>query len=69
MSTFVLYIDTENDAFLDNSPAEVSRILRELADKLDSENQLDWAYSNLRDINGNIVGKYAHKNKVKIESI
>lgn len=68
MANFVLYIDTENDAFSDNAPAEVSRILRELADKLESEGELNWAYSNLHDINGNIVGKYAHKHQIRIES-
>ena len=50
-------IKTENDAFQPYPYAEVARVLRELADKLDPvgmpSNDEVWT---LRDINGNTVG-------------
>lgn len=62
---FKLHIDTDNAAFEDgNKGAEVARILRGLADKVESEG-LQWCYQNLRDINGNIVGAYAEKESLK----
>lgn len=58
---FKLHINTDNAAFDDgNKGHEVARILRELADKLESDG-LQWCYQNLKDINGNIVGGYAEK--------
>lgn len=62
---FKLHIDTDNSAFEDgNKGAEVARILRQLADKLESDG-LQWCYQNLRDINGNIVGAYAEKESLR----
>ncbi len=62
---FKLHINTDNSAFDEgNKPYEVARILRELADKVESEG-LNWCYQNLRDTNGNIVGAYAEKENLK----
>ena len=46
-------IDTCNDAFRDNPGAEVARILREAANKIEFGSEVDF---NLRDANGNTVG-------------
>jgi len=51
-SKFIAVIDVENDAFFEQPSAEVSRILRELADKVDRGCQ----EMTLRDYNGNKVG-------------
>jgi hypothetical protein len=51
MEKIVITIETVNAAFEDNQN-EVSRILRELADKLESGQNPE----SLRDINGNKVG-------------
>lgn len=58
---FKLYINTDNSAFDGECKQyEIARILRELADKVETEG-VQWAYQNLRDENGNIVGGYAEK--------
>jgi len=46
-------IETENSAFGDDSNFEVSRILRRLADDVESMGLCEYV---LRDINGNRVG-------------
>lgn len=51
---FELNIELENAAFEDDS-SELSRILKELADKLD---QGSTEPGSVRDINGNKVGTY-----------
>lgn len=50
-------IDTDNAAFEDCDGAEVARILRELADRIDNEplGKKDCRFA--RDINGNRVGQ------------
>lgn len=51
---FKLSIECDNAAFDDNIPAEIARILRELADKMEfRDNVPPWP---LHDINGNRVG-------------
>ena len=50
---FKLAIESGNEAFTEDPEAEVARILREVADKLQHENG-----GNIRDINGNTVGLY-----------
>lgn len=57
---FKLHIHTDNAAFEDNKGPELARILRELAYKMEKDGP-SWCYQNLKDINGNIVGKYAEK--------
>ena len=49
----IVEIRTSSAAFADNGYEEVSRILRELADKIDKEHSL---YHKLKDSNGNTVG-------------
>lgn len=53
---FKLRIDTGNAAFADgNAPAEVARILREIADRIDGRACLPDVLR-LFDVNGNYVG-------------
>lgn len=49
-------IETENDAFAELPGAEVARILREYADKLDANPYVIPAPVTLRDRFGNTVG-------------
>lgn len=51
-SVLRMTIDTGNDAFVPCPQAEVARILREAAAKIES----DQFTFNLRDYNGNVVG-------------
>jgi hypothetical protein len=52
---FTLKINCDNAAFEENIPGEVARILKELAQQIeDGDNVPPW---NLRDLNGNLVGK------------
>ena len=61
MAQFKLTVDMDNAAFSDQYDGqELSRILRMVADKID-DNGIPWQYQNIKDINGNIVGKYAQK--------
>lgn len=56
---FVVTIETGNSAFEDESPTrEIARILRELADDLDSRQDERWFDGKkLLDVNGNTVGR------------
>ena len=73
---FRLYLDVDNDAFQPLPYAETARILRAIADriesagppKLETEALGDYAdgggamhYQTIRDVNGNDVGRYAFK--------
>lgn len=49
---FTLRIETDNEAFTDSPKAEIARILRETADRLESGRYVN----KLRDLNGNTVG-------------
>lgn len=61
MSTFKLWIHTDNAAFDDESKQyEIARILRDIADKVES-NGVNWNYKTIFDYNGNDVGRYAEK--------
>lgn len=53
--TAKINITMDNAAFADN-PNELARILRDLADNLEAGNGTDGA--NLRDLNGNKVGRF-----------
>ena len=64
---FKLYIKCDNAAFSDGGGAshdaaapELARILREIANKIESGNSFD-TFKTIRDINGNEVGAYALK--------
>lgn len=54
---FKLIIETDKDAFADNPKAEIARILRETADKLESGRYVN----KLRDVNGNTVGSVLYE--------
>lgn len=61
-STFLVRISLGNDAFACDGSLEIARMLRELADKVETESFADMSrFQNLRDINGNPVGQYAVK--------
>jgi hypothetical protein len=67
MAKFTVNIDCDNAAFCDDGDAtassaapELARILREIADKIESGAQYDFSQT-IRDINGNDVGRYAIK--------
>lgn len=53
---FKLSIETENDAFAEDLPGEVARILRVAADNLE-RGRFDGSAFRLQDVNGNTVGK------------
>ena len=53
-SNFTLNIDCENLAFEDDVAPELARLLREIADRIESGSMA----GNIRDINGNRVGSF-----------
>ena len=53
-SNFTLNIDCENLAFEDDAAPELARLLREIADRIESGSMA----GNIRDINGNRVGSF-----------
>lgn len=55
-AVLTIMMRTENAAFEAQPGAEAARILRDLADKLESNNRLVAA--TLEDCNGNLVGHY-----------
>jgi len=57
--TFNLSLDMDNAAFVDApSGAELARILRALADRLDGEPTPAGSGGKLRDVNGNTCGDW-----------
>lgn len=54
--TFQMRIDSNNDAFTEDGPAETARILREVADRLENGDE----HAPVRDINGNTVGEFIY---------
>jgi hypothetical protein len=58
---FNLFIDTENDAFKPDPSPELARILRAIADRIES-GEFYGHYLTIRDTNGNDVGRFALKN-------
>jgi len=61
MKQFKLTVNMDNAAFSDQYDGiELSRILRMVAQKIE-DNGIPWLYQNIKDLNGNIVGKYAQK--------
>ncbi len=55
MVNYRLAILAQSDAFEDNPRGEISRILREEAERLDRE-EVTYFTAPLMDINGNVVG-------------
>lgn len=61
MSTFKLWIHTDNASFEDESKQyEIARILRDIANKVESSG-VNWNYKTIFDSNGNDIGRYAEK--------
>lgn len=61
MARFQLWINTDNAAFEgEDKAAEVARILRDIADKVEREG-VQWHFQTIRDVNGNDVGRFAEK--------
>lgn len=60
--TFRLWIDVENDAFGEFQQLELARLLREAADRITNGEDISQ-YKNLLDINGNVCGGFALKEK------
>ena len=59
---FIIRINIENAAFSDgNEGAELARILRGLADRIENTGEAPRCFENIRDVNGNTVGQYAAK--------
>ena len=58
---FFVQFSMNNAAFDDNQAVEVSRILRCIADSIESADSVPEYFSNCRDTNGNTVGTYAAK--------
>jgi hypothetical protein len=66
---FILHIDVNNDAFQPDPNAELGRILREIADRLElravsfDKHAPAWLghFQTIHDANGNDVGRYAVK--------
>ncbi len=54
MSHITIKIETENDAFHPLQEFETARILRELADRIETNSEI----TTIRDVNGNKVGEY-----------
>lgn len=61
---FRLTIKLDNDAFQDgNEGPEVARILRDIADTIDTEASINIRPGKIRDSNGNSVGIYTRRNE------
>ena len=59
---FIIRIGMENAAFSEgNEGTELARILRKLADRIESAGEAPRCFENIRDVNGNTVGQYAAK--------
>ena len=57
---FTVNIRCDNAAFDDAPESEIARILRDIADKLESDGASGF-FETIRDINGNDVGRHALK--------
>lgn len=60
-TTFKLVIGTDNAAFEPQPTTEIVRILREVANKIEREEQDLFPSRTVYDVNGNDVGRYSHK--------
>lgn len=58
--TFTVKFDTDNAAFEDDPSYEIARILRGIAARVESGEDCSH-YLTILDINGNSVGRFAHK--------
>jgi hypothetical protein len=62
--TFILRIQTDNDAFSPEPSAELARILRREADRIEKLGA-PVVFRSVHDINGNPVGEYAIKDAAR----
>lgn len=61
-STFLVRISLGNDVFACDGSLEIARMLRELADKVESQSMQEMGrFQNMHDVNGNTCGQYAIK--------
>jgi hypothetical protein len=58
---FLVTIECDNDAFVDNPNAEVARILKVVVHRVKEGER----YGNLHDINGNYVGDFAYETSAR----
>lgn len=58
---FNFYAYLDNAAFENNPAFELARIMRETADKIEQSGEIPTYYQNVKDYNGNIIGRYAAK--------
>lgn len=59
---FVLNFSMDNLAFDEGAaPAEVARLLRAVADEIESAGDVPRQFQTLRDVNGNRIGQWAAK--------
>lgn len=57
MSAFTLRLDTDSAAFEPDPAPEVTRILRKIADRIESGEDCSY-FQTILDINGNDVGRF-----------
>ena len=62
MAVFKLQLTTDNDAFYPDANEEIVRILRAVAERIENGDTFD-TFRNIHDINGNIVGVFALKDR------
>ena len=58
---FSFNLNTENSGFDDNIRAEIGRILRDTADRVEQGDADNGLHQSLFDINGNVVGTFVLK--------
>jgi hypothetical protein len=56
---FTVLFNTDNAAFADGKTAEIARILREIADKVEENGLIEDMPGRIKDVNGARVGFYA----------
>lgn len=56
MALITITINTDNAAFVEDGEQEVARILTELSSDI-ARGAIDYDGANIRDINGNVVGR------------
>lgn len=67
MATFTVKIDIDNSAF-DDRDAEISRILSEIAGKIEGCGTAQGMSQTIRDINGNTVGRWKlHNDHISVK--
>ena len=70
MASFTLIIDTDNAAFDPDPEIEIARVLRTVAKQVGAERLAAYSESteNIRDLNGNTIGRWSYKKLARDES-